>query len=103
MKVMLLALALALGSPAPALATEAPRQSSPQAADGEVRTVDKDANKLTIRHGPLPQLGMPAPMTMVYQVRDPSLLDKVKPGDKVWFVAEKIGGVFTVVSIEPVK
>ena len=73
------------------------------AADGEVRKVDRDAAKLTIRHGPLPQLDMPTPMTMVYQVKDPELLDKVKPGDKVKFVAEKIGGAFTVLSIEPAK
>lgn len=69
-------------------------------ADGEVRKVDKDAKKLTIRHGPLPQLDMPTPMTMVYQVKDPALLDQVKAGDKIRFVAEKIGGQFTVMRIE---
>lgn len=72
-------------------------------ADGEVRKVDKDAKKLTIRHGPLPQLDMPTPMTMVYQVKDPAFLDQVKPGDKVKFVAEKIGGQFTVIRIEATK
>jgi Cu(I)/Ag(I) efflux system protein CusF len=72
-------------------------------ADGEVRKVDKDAKKLTIRHGPLPQLDMPTPMTMVYQVKDPALLDQVKAGDKIRFVAEKIGGQFTVMRIEPAK
>jgi Cu(I)/Ag(I) efflux system periplasmic protein CusF len=72
-----------------------------QPADGEVRRVDKDAQKLTIRHGPLPQLDMPQPMTMVYRVKDPALLDKVKAGDKIRFEAEKIGGAFTVTSIEP--
>ena len=38
--------------------------------DGEVRKVDRDAQKLTIRHGPLPQLDMPQPMTMVYRVKE---------------------------------
>src|SRR5262245_37733665 len=73
------------------------------AADGEVRKVDKDAKKLTIRHGPLPHLDMPTPMTMVYQVKDPAVLDQVKPGDKVKFEAEKIGGQFTVIRIERSK
>ena len=73
-----------------------------QLADGEVRKVDKDAKKLTIRHGPLPSLDMPA-MTMVFQVKDPALLDQVKAGDKIRFSAEKIGGQFTVIRIEPAQ
>ena len=72
-------------------------------ADGEVRRVDRQANKITIRHGPLPEHDMPTPMTMVYQVKDPALLDQAKPGDKVKFAAEKIGGAFTVTKIERVK
>jgi Cu(I)/Ag(I) efflux system periplasmic protein CusF len=72
-------------------------------ADGEVRRVDKDAQKITIRHGPLPSLDMPQPMTMVYRVKDPAMLDRVKAGDKVKFQAENIGGAFTVIDIEPVK
>jgi len=72
-------------------------------ADGEVRKVDKDAQKITIRHGPLPSLDMPQPMTMVYRVKDPAMLDRVKPGDKVKFEAENVGGAFTVTKIEPVR
>ena len=71
-------------------------------ADGEVRKVDKEANKITIRHGEIRSLDMP-PMTMVFQVRDPAILDKVKAGDKVKFQAEKLGGAFTVTKIEPAK
>jgi Cu/Ag efflux protein CusF len=70
--------------------------------EGEVRKVDKDAKKITIKHGPLVKLEMPA-MTMVFQVKDPAMLDKVKAGDKVRFDAEKIGGAFTLTQIEPVK
>jgi Cu/Ag efflux protein CusF len=69
-------------------------------ADGEVRRVDKDAKKITLRHGPLQNLDMPA-MTMVFQVQDPAMLDQVKVGDKVKFQAEKVGGAFTVTKIEP--
>ena len=42
-------------------------------------------------------------MTMVFQVKDPAMLNQVKAGDKVKFQAEKIGGAFTVTRIEPAK
>lgn len=72
-------------------------------SDGEIRKVDKDAKKLTIKHGPLQNLDMP-PMTMVFQVSDPSMLDQVKVGDKVKFQAEMLSGGKTVVTqIEVVK
>jgi Cu(I)/Ag(I) efflux system protein CusF len=70
--------------------------------DGEVRKVDKEAKKITIKHGPMQSLDMPA-MTMVFQVKDPALLGQVKAGDKVKFNAEKLGGAFTVTRIEPVR
>jgi Cu/Ag efflux protein CusF len=78
-------------------------QEKPSAmADGEIRKVDKDAKKITIKHGPLQKLEMPA-MTMVFQVKDPALLERVKAGDKIKFDAEKIGGAFTVTKIEPAQ
>ncbi len=70
--------------------------------DGEIRKVDKDAKKITIKHGEIKNLEMP-PMTMVFQVKDPALLDKAKPGDKVKFSAEKVGGQYVVTAIEPGK
>jgi len=70
--------------------------------EGEVRRVDKSAKKITIKHGPLASLDMPA-MTMVFQVKDPAFLDKVKAGDKVKFQAEKVGGAFVVTQIEPAQ
>lgn len=71
-------------------------------ADGEIRKVDKDAKKITIKHGPLQNLDMP-PMTMVFRVKEPAMLDQVKSGDKVKFQAEKIGGAFTITKLEPAK
>ena len=71
-------------------------------SDGEVRKVDKDAKKITLRHGPIKNLDMP-PMTMVFQVKDPAMLDKVNTGDKVRFSAEKTGGAYIVTGIETVK
>lgn len=77
-------------------------QAAAPMTDGVVRKVDMDAKKITIRHGTIENLGMP-PMTMVFQVRDPALLEKVKTGDKVRFLAEKTGGAYTVLQIEPAK
>jgi Cu/Ag efflux protein CusF len=71
-------------------------------SEGQVHKVDKSAKKITIKHGPLANLDMP-PMTMVFQVRDPAMLEQVKAGDKVKFQAEKIGAAYTVTRIEPVK
>ena len=70
--------------------------------DGEIRKIDKDTKKLTIKHGEIKNLDMP-PMTMVFQVKDPAMLDAVKAGDKVRFSVEKIGGALTVTGIEPIK
>jgi Cu(I)/Ag(I) efflux system periplasmic protein CusF len=70
--------------------------------DGEVKKVDKGAGRLTIKHGELKNLGMPA-MTMVFKVKDASMLDSVRAGDKVDFIAEKTGSQFTVVKLEPKK
>ncbi len=94
-----MAVILAAALAAPALATH--HQQLPL-TDGEVRKVDKDAQKITIRHGPVPGVDMPA-MTMVYRVKDAAMLDQVKAGDRVKFQAEKVGGAFTVTKIEPAQ
>ena len=70
--------------------------------EGEVRKVDKDASKITLKHGPIANLGMPA-MSMVFRAADPAMLDKVKEGDKVRFKAEKVAGALTITQIEPSK
>ena len=81
----------------PAAAAAAAPQS-----DGEVRKIDKEQGKVTLRHGALENLGMPA-MTMVFKAADPKILDSVKEGDKVKFTAEKIDGAFTVTALQVVK
>lgn len=70
--------------------------------DGEIKKVDKELGKVTIKHSELKNLEMPA-MTMVFQVKDKSMLDQVKPGDQVTFVAEKVNGKFTVTQLEVKK
>jgi len=68
-------------------------------SSGEVKKIDKDAGKITIKHGPLVNLDMPA-MTMVFRVQDAAMLDQVKAGDKVNFIAEKANGALTVTKIQ---
>ncbi|MFO1307544.1 MAG: copper-binding protein [Burkholderiales bacterium] len=82
----------------------APAAKAPSAAmsEGEVRKVDRAAGKITLKHGPVPSIDMP-PMTMVFVAADPAMLDRVKPGDKVRFAADKVGDVYRVTRIEPVK
>jgi len=80
-------------------AAAASAEASATMSEGEVRKIDKDAGKITIKHGPLVNLGMPA-MTMVFRVKDPVMLDQVKAGDKIAFVAEKAGSALTVTKLE---
>ena len=83
-------------------ATAATKAAKNEMAEGEVRKVDLEQKKITLKHGPIKALDMPS-MTMVFQVADPALLGKVKVGDKVRFVATNPGGKLTVTEIEPVK
>ena len=67
--------------------------------DGEVRKVDKDVGKLTIKHGEIKNLDMPG-MTMAFAVKDKALLDKVKSGDKIKFKVVMEGGNMVVTDIQ---
>lgn len=71
-------------------------------SSGEVRKIDKDAQKITLKHGEIKSMDMPG-MTMVFKVLDPTLLDNLKVGDKVRFSAEKRDGAIVVTAIEAVK
>lgn len=77
-------------------------QADMKMVDGEVRKVDKAAGKITLAHGALVNLGMPA-MTMAFPVKDAKWLDQVKPGDKIRFMADKVAGIVTVVHLEKAK
>ncbi len=80
----------------PAAAAAAPQ------SEGEVRKVDLEQGKVTLRHGPLANLDMPA-MTMVFTATDPKMLEGLKQGDKVRFTAAKKDGGFAVSAIEIAK
>lgn len=70
--------------------------------EAEVRKVDKENKKVTLKHGQIRNLDMP-PMTMVFNVNDAALLDKVKAGDKIQFRAANEAGKFTVTEIHVTK
>ena len=75
---------------------------SAEMAEGEVRKVNKDTGKLTIKHGPIKSMDMP-PMTMVFTAKDPAMLDKVAVGDKVRFVVVDQGGQMVVTELQSAK
>jgi len=85
--------------PAMQTAQSSPSTPSTPRVHGEIRKIDVDAGKLTIRHGAIPNLDMPA-MTMVFRAASPELLNKIKAGDQVLFSAEKNNGALTVTAID---
>jgi Cu/Ag efflux protein CusF len=66
---------------------------------GTVKKVDAKAKKVTIIHEELKSLEMPA-MTMVFRVKDDTMLEKMKEGASIEFVAERVAGKITVVEIK---
>jgi len=77
-------------------------QAETARGEGEVRKIDKAAGKVTIKHGPLEGINMPA-MTMVFRPKDPAMLDSLKEGDQIKFTTTRQGGAFTLETIEPKK
>ena len=71
-------------------------------SEAEVRKVDKENKKVTLKHGEIRNLDMP-PMTMVFNVNDARILEQVKAGDKIHFRAANEGGKYTVTEIRVVK
>lgn len=72
---------------------------SPSLTDGEVRKIDKETGKITIKHGEIKHLDMPG-MTMVFLAKDKTMLDKVQAGDKVRFMVAYVSGKMTVTEIQ---
>ncbi len=72
------------------------------AVDGEVKKIDADAGKITLKHGEIKSLDLPA-MQMAFRVANPAWLTSVQVGDKVNFTADKVGGQFTITTLEVKK
>ena len=70
---------------------------------GEVRKIDESAGKITLKHGPIKNLGMDEGMTMVFRVKDPGLLKQVAVGDKVTFEAENADTGITITKMQKTK
>ncbi|MEY3672384.1 MAG: hypothetical protein RI904_2041 [Pseudomonadota bacterium] len=68
-------------------------------AEGVVRRIDLENNKITIRHGEIKALDMP-PMTMVFVAKQPALLKSLAPGDTVEFEAFEANGQYSVGKIQ---
>ncbi|ACP22281.1 putative exported protein (plasmid) [Sinorhizobium fredii NGR234] len=86
-----LASALALGTAYGALAAEFTK--------GTVKKVDAKTKKVTLIHEELKSLEMPA-MTMVFRVQDDAILEKLKEGANIEFVAERVNGKLTVTQVK---
>jgi Cu/Ag efflux protein CusF len=94
--------ALTIVAPLHAEPATPPAAQAEVLTDGVVRRVDAANGKLTLRHGPIINLDMPA-MTMVFRVQPPELMKGVKVGDAVKFHAESLNGTLTVTAIRPVQ
>jgi Cu(I)/Ag(I) efflux system periplasmic protein CusF len=68
--------------------------------DAEIRKIDLEGGKVTLKHGEIKNLDMPG-MTMVFVVKDKAMLEKFKAGDKVKFKAIKDDGKYTVTELQP--
>jgi len=74
-----------------------PAMAQEGSGSGEVRRIDAAAGKITIKHGPISALDLPA-ITLVYQIEQ-ALLAGLQPGDKVRFTARRVNGQYVVVEI----
>lgn len=75
----------------------APAYAQEGSGSGEIRRIDAQAGKITIKHGPIASLDLPA-ITLVYRI-DPALLAGLQPGDRVRFTARRVDGQYVVVEI----
>ena len=87
------------GADAAGAATATDRDGRPW-VEAEVRRVDRSNRRVSLRHGPIPNLDMGG-MTMVFQLSDPALLEQVQPGQRIRFSAALIQGEYTVMQIAP--
>jgi Cu(I)/Ag(I) efflux system periplasmic protein CusF len=91
-----------LASAALALSAVSTLAQDADMTEGEVRKIDKAQSKITLKHGEIKNLDMPA-MTMVFTVKDKAMLDKLAPGDKVKFKAIDDAGKITVTELQVVR
>ncbi|HEV7576998.1 MAG TPA: copper-binding protein [Caldimonas sp.] len=86
--------------PMPAKATASATSSSTVLTEGEVQSVDAGKGVVTLKHGDIVNMQMPA-MTMAFGVAGKKMLSQIKAGDKVRFHVEMLKSAPTVTHIEP--
>jgi Cu(I)/Ag(I) efflux system protein CusF len=69
---------------------------------GTVTAVNSASSKVTLDHGPLPEINWPA-MKMEFATAPSVNLSKIKPGDKVRFTLKGSGNSYTVQSMNPAQ
>ncbi len=72
---------------------------APQPVPAEIRKIDAATGKVTLKHGPIANLGMSA-MTMAFPVKDPEMLKNLKEGDKVAATFDTVDGKATVIELK---
>ncbi|WP_238367848.1 copper-binding protein [Mesobacterium pallidum] len=68
-------------------------------SSGTVTKIDTKWNKVTIDHGPLANLDMPA-MKMVFELADAGMLEGLSEGVQISFLAERVNGKLTVTELQ---
>jgi Cu(I)/Ag(I) efflux system protein CusF len=76
--------------------------ATPDMTNGEVRKIDKEAGKITIKHGDIKHMDMPG-MTMVFVVKNKALLDKTAVGAQIQFMVTNENGQMMVTDIQTAK
>lgn len=79
--------------------TSGAAQEAAAMTTGEIRKIDVESGKLTIRHAPIVNLDMAA-MTMAFRVKEGINLSAWRAGDKIRFIAERVNGSLMVTYIE---
>ena len=74
-----------------------PAQAQEGSGSGEIRRIDAQAGKITIKHGAISALDLPA-ITLVYQI-DQNLLTDLQPGDQIKFKARRVNNQYIVIEI----
>lgn len=73
-------------------------QANIEYTTGKIKKIDAKAGKVTIIHGPLVNLDMPA-MTMVFRANK-AMVARMSEGQEIEFVADRVKGKLTVTSLK---
>jgi Cu(I)/Ag(I) efflux system periplasmic protein CusF len=78
--------------------SHAPASGNNAMTDAVVKHIDAASGMVTLKHGALTNVGMPA-MTMAFKAKDAAMVNSVKEGDNVKVRVENVGGTLTIVKM----